>query len=152
MGQLNRSGGAANVNVTLGPNPGESLAGKSFPCCVCSANLEIKLSKRGKPYCTCLECAIQIFFRGKTGIRRLTEILKSDKLNVGNTLEALPAVILFNRIAQMRSQKEELEAKQGLIMRDPDLDNAIRAIECEMKGVQRELEILARKTGRENKK
>ena len=37
-------------------------------------------------------------------------------------------------------------------MRDPDLDNAIRAIECEMKGVQRELEILARKTGRENKK
>lgn len=37
-------------------------------------------------------------------------------------------------------------------MRDPDLDNAIRAIEYEMKGVQRELENLARKTGRENKK
>ena len=75
------------------------------------------------------QCGIQIFFRGKTGIRRLTEILNSDKLNVGNTLEALPAVILFNRIAQMRLQKEELEAKQGLIMRDPDLDNAIRAID-----------------------
>ncbi|MGA7636764.1 MAG: hypothetical protein WCB00_07540 [Candidatus Acidiferrales bacterium] len=152
MGQLNGSDSATNVNVTLGPKSDESLAGKSFPCCVCSENLEIRLSKNEKPYCTCLHCGIQIFFRGKTGIRRLTEILHSDKLAVGNTLEAVPAVILFNRISQMRSQKKELEAKQGLIMRDTDLDNAIRAIECEMKGVQRELEVLARKTGRESKK
>lgn len=152
MGQLNRSDSAANVNVTLDQQSVNSFAGKSFPCCICSANLEIKLSKRGKPYCTCLQCGIQIFFRGKIGIRRLTGILESDKLTIRNRLEAVPAVILFNRIAQMRSQKEELEAKQGLIMRDPDLDNAIRVIEFEIKGVQRELEILARKTGRGNKK
>lgn len=48
MGQLNRRDGAANVNVTLGPESDDPLAGKGFPCCVCSAILEIKFSKRGK--------------------------------------------------------------------------------------------------------
>jgi hypothetical protein len=152
MGELNRGRDAGNVNVTLDRQSDDSLAGKSFPCCVCSANLEIRLSKKGKPYCTCVPCGIQIFFRGKIGIRRLTEILQADRPALGNAPDTIPAIILFNRITQMRSQKKELEAKQGLIMRDSDVDHLIRAIDGEIKDAQRELKALARKTGRENKK
>jgi hypothetical protein len=153
MGQLNPGNSAGNVNVTLSPKGQDNpFAGKKFPCCICSASLDIRLSKRGKPYCTCVECGIQLFFRGKPGIRRLTEILKSNSLGKGTAIEAVPAIILYNKIAQLRSQKKELEAKQGLIVRDPDLDNTIRVIKYEMEGLQRELENMTRKTNRENKK
>lgn len=153
MGQLNRSDGAANVNVTLdGKRQDSPFAGGVFPCCVCSANLEIRLSKRGKPYCTCVQCGIQTFFRGKSGIRRFMEILNSNDLAHGIALDTVPAMILYNRIVQMRVQKKELEAKQGLIIRDPDLDNAIRAVDIEIKYAQRELAKLGRKIPRRNSK
>jgi hypothetical protein len=150
MGELDRGRDTDNVNVTLGRDGnGNPFEGKKFPCCVCSAGLEIRLSKRGKPYCTCIPCGIQIFFRGKTGIRRLTEILRSEKLAFGNSLDTIPAIILFNQIEQMRSQKKELEAKQGLIVQDPDLTNAIRAVDNEIERAQIELAKLSRKPPRE---
>jgi hypothetical protein len=96
-----------------------------------------------------MPCGIQIFFRGKTGIRRLAEILRSEKLAFGNSLETIPAIILFNQIVQMRSQKKELEAKQGLIVRDPDLMNAIRVVDNEIERAQIELAKLGRKPFRE---
>ena len=61
------------------------------------------------------------------------------------------AVILFNRIEQLRAQKKpELEGKQRLIILDPDLKNAIRAVDNEIKHVQGELAKLGRKTCRES--
>ncbi|HEY4776022.1 MAG TPA: hypothetical protein VIH56_00030 [Candidatus Acidoferrales bacterium] len=145
MGELDR-GRERNINVTLGQqSQGSALEGKVFPCCICSANLDIRLSKRGKPYCTCVQCGIQIFFRGKVGIRRLIEILKSANLSQGTALDTVPATILYNRIAQMRSQRKQLQEKQGLIIHDPDLENAIHIVDNEIKYVQGELQQLSRK-------
>jgi hypothetical protein len=146
MGKLDRGSSTGNVNVTLDrQSQGGPFAGQTFPCCICSARLDIPLSKRGKPYCTCVPCGIQIFFRGKTGIRRLMDILDSGNLTQGTACDTAPAIILYNRILQLRSQKKELEEKQGLIIRDPDLENAIHVIDNEIKCVQGELEKLSRK-------
>jgi hypothetical protein len=153
MGKLDDASSTANVNVMLDRKLQDGpFAGRAFPCCVCSTNLEISLSKKGKPYCICRQCGIQIFFRGKTGIRRLTEILNSNNFAYGIALETLPATVLYIRIAQMRLQKKELEAKQGLIIRDPDLENAIRVVDNEIKCAQGELEKLSRKNGLEKRK
>ena len=147
---------SGNVDVTLaqaGPQ-GSPLSGKQFPCCVCGMGVEIRFTrkKNPKPYTTCLACGIQTFFRGKVAIQRLTEIVNSGLLIAGKGSRTESAVILFDRIQQLRAQKTELEGKQGLIIRDPDLENAIRAVDNEMKHVQGELAKLGRKTRRENSK
>ena len=149
MGELDR-GPERNINVTLGQqSQGSALEGKVFPCCICSANLDIRLSKRGKPYCTCVQCGIQIFFRGQVGISRLNKIIENGILIAGKDSSANLATVLFNRISHLKAQKANLDAKQGLIFVDPDLANAIRSVDIEIKRVQGELEKLARKTPQE---
>ena len=125
-------------NVTL--EISAELAGKPFPCPVCKRPLPIQLSQKQKPYCTCNDCGVQLFLRGKTGIRRLRELLRTEKPLVKETLSNNLAVALYNRLAQLRQQQEELKSKQGMFFRDRDLDNAIGALDGEIEQVQSELE------------
>ena len=144
-----------NVDVTLAQTGSHEspLLGKQFPCCVCGAGLEIRFTrkKNPKPYTICLACGVQVFFRGKIAIQRLTEIVNSGLLIAGAGSNTESAAILFNRIQQLRAQKTELEGKQGLIILDPDLSNAIRAVDNEIKHVQGELAKLVRNTSRRDK-
>ena len=138
---------AANVNVTL--NGQNSLLGKPFPCPVCGTSLGIRIARTQKPYCVCLDCGIQIFFRGQVGISRLNKIVENEILIAGKDSNANLAAVLFNRIRHLKAQKADLEEKQGLILVDTDLENAIRSVDIEIKRVQGELEKLARKTPQE---
>ncbi len=153
MGELDRTPEPPNVNVTLEraaprDNP---FAGEKFPCPVCGTGLEIRLSRKEKPYCVCDSCGIQVFFRGKTGIHRLREILDAKMLIVGKESETDKALTLYNHIQQLRGRKKELEANQGLIFRDEALDSAIRAVDNEIERVQGELGKLAHKRTRREK-
>jgi hypothetical protein len=89
---------------------------------------------------------VQVFFRGKIAIRRLTEIVNSGLLIAGTGSNTESAVILFNRIQQLREQRKQLQVKQGLISVDSDLRNAISAVDGEISYVQGELTKLARNT------
>jgi hypothetical protein len=143
-----------NVNVTLGPlgTKADPLFGKKYPCCLCGNGLEILFTRKKKPYTTCLACGIQTFFRGKAGIELLREIVGSRSLVVGNGAGMGLSAVLFNRIQQLRAGKKELEGKQGLIFQDADLENAIRAFDNEIQGVQDELADLAGRTARSREK
>jgi ssDNA-binding Zn-finger/Zn-ribbon topoisomerase 1 len=47
-----------------------------FPCPVCVKPLEVRLTKKNKPYVTCDPCGVQVFVRGPAGIdefKRLVE-------------------------------------------------------------------------------
>jgi hypothetical protein len=139
-----------NVNVTLhgSEKRHNCMIGKFFPCPVCGASLGIRIARTEKPYFVCIDCGIQIFIRGKTGISRLNKILQNETLIAGNDSNANIAVVLFNRIQQLKGQKADLEVKQGLIIRDVDLKNAIGSVDNEIERVQGELEKLGRKTKR----
>ncbi len=154
MANPSRGDDADNVNVTLEEkeSTASTLAGRKFPCQLCGAGLEIRISRTQKPYTTCLACAVQNFYRGKQGIRRLRELLDSHVLITGTESSVDTAILLFNRIQQLRAQKKELKARKGLILRDSDLENAILVVDNEMERVQGELKRLGRKTGREKKK
>jgi hypothetical protein len=130
-----------NVNVPLEkpdskPN---KIAGRGFPCPVCAVNLPIRIARTQKPYCVCMDCGIQMFFRGRVGIARLQAILQDNMLVAGSWSGANTAELLFNRIQHLKQRKSELTYKQRLMFPDPDLENAIRAVDNEIARVQGEL-------------
>jgi hypothetical protein len=147
MGELEQD--SAHVNVTLVPLGAglEDLRGKKFPCPLCADGLMILASKRGKPYCVCNPCGIQLFFRGKTGISRLLQMVKGEILIPGKADGADYGIALFDRLQQLKAQKEELEEKRGLIFRDSGVENAILIVDAEIEKVEGELARVARKTG-----
>jgi len=154
MGELGLKQDSANVNVMLVPLGAglEDLRGKKFPCPLCADGLAILASKRGKPYCVCNACGIQLFFRGKTGISRLLRMVKSEILIPGKADGADYGIALFDRLQQLKSQREELEGKLGLVFRDRDVENAIQIVDAEIETVQGELAKTARTKQREPNK
>jgi hypothetical protein len=143
-----------NINVTLGKPKAatDSLLGQIMPCQLCGAGLDIRISTRGKPYTICADCGVQTFVRGKTGIKRLRDLLNTQVLIAGHSTKGDSPIALFNRLQQLRFQKRDLEGKQRLMIRDPDLMNAIRAVDNEIKQVQGELEKMGRKSSPEKRR
>lgn len=123
--------GDRNVNVTLAK---EQFAGKPFPCPVCGESLLMRVAQTGKPYCHCDECGIQMFFRGAAGIRRLRRLLDDSSLTSG----ASRATLFYNRLQQLKEQKQKLEEQQGFVFADPDLERAIEKLEIEIALVRKE--------------
>ena len=141
MGELNLKQDQGNVNVTLA-----GLAGKEFPCPLCGAGLPILYSKRRKPYFTCNLCGVQIFVRGKAGIARLNRMADTGILISGKEESASHGINLFNRLEQLKLQKDALQARRGIIFTDKDVENAIRIVDVEIEKVQGELAKNAVKT------
>lgn len=124
-----------NVNVMLFEKLG--LKGKTFPCPLCHAALDLRPSKtNAKPYCICNGCGVQIFFRGKQAISLLREFVENQKPFPGGEFSSGSAVDLFTRLENLRNQKKQLADKQGLIFRDKDLENTILAIDREIEKLQ----------------
>jgi len=146
MGELGLKQNSANVNVTLVPlGEGlDDLRGKEFPCPLCADGLAILASKKGKPYCVCNPCGVQLFIRGKTGISRLLQMVRGEILIPGKADGADYGIALLDRLRELKSQKEELEEKRGLIFRDSDVENAIQIVDAEIETVQGELANTAR--------
>ena len=147
MGELEQD--SAHVNVTLVPLGAglEDLRGKKFPCPLCADGLAILASKRGKPYCVCNPCGIQLFFRGKPGISRLLQMVKGEILIPDKADGADYGIALFDRLRQLKAQKEELEERRGVIFRDSNVENAILIVDAELEKVEGDLAKVAKKTG-----
>ena len=109
------------------------------------------MSQRGKPYCVCDSCGIQLFVRGKLGIARLKELVESESLVSGKVSKASLSVTLYNRLEQLKTQKEEMESKQGLIFQDQNLENAIFIVRKEIEQVESQIEKLAIRAERKRK-
>lgn len=50
--------------------------GRKFPCPVCTRALEVKLTKKEKPYLTCDPCGVQVFIRGPAGIEEFARLIE----------------------------------------------------------------------------
>ena len=46
-----------------------------FPCCVCGEGLEVRKTKKGKPYVICNPCGMQMFVRVESGIQRFERLV-----------------------------------------------------------------------------
>jgi hypothetical protein len=150
----NQESHQTNVNVTLGPKPGPlpGLADMLFPCPLCGAGLPILASKRGKPYCVCDICGLQVFVRGKNGIARLQTMADTGILVVSCKKSASHGINLYNRLKQLELQKNELRSKGGIFFLDQDTHNAIQILDAEIEKVQGELAKIAQEAEGEIKK
>ena len=124
-------------NVTLDPS---EFSEKPFPCPLCNTELRLKITRKQKPYCMCLECGIQIFFRGQLGIARLQEMVATEKKIAIEFPAPVRPFALYRRLQHLKRQKELLEEKQGIIFRDPDRDVVIAAVETEIERLRAELQ------------
>jgi len=88
----------------------------------------------------CLECGIQIFFRGLAGIARLLEMIQSEEAVVLEFSGPARAISLYNRLQHLKRQKVALEKKQGFFNYDRDRNNVIDALDVEIGRVRTELE------------
>jgi uncharacterized small protein (DUF1192 family) len=102
--------------------------------------LRLKLSRKEKPYCMCLDCGIQIFFRGQTGIARLHKMVESERAVAVEFNGPARAVSLYNRLQELKRQKGVLEEQQGILFRDSDRDKLIAALDTEIERVRASLE------------
>src|SRR5438270_13943931 len=108
--------GRPERNVTLGLGDGRDSLGKPFPCPVCNMELRLKISLKQKPYCTCLECGIQIFFRGQTGIKRLYKIVESEEAVSAEFSGPARAISLFNRQQAPKTAKRSFGGYTGVFL------------------------------------
>ena len=125
-----------NVMLKTENKPRTDFDGKPFPCPLCGVALPVRISQKEKPYCVCNDCGIQLFFRGKVGIKRLQIMLQTVKPIPDEYLGTTAVVALYNRLETLKIQKDDLEAKQGIIFRNQTLDDAIATIDGEIKEVE----------------
>ena len=77
-------------------------------------------------------------------------MVKREILIPGKANGADYGIALFDRLQQLKSQREELEEKLGLVFRDRDVENAIQIVDAEIETVQGELAKTARTKQRED--
>jgi predicted RNA-binding Zn-ribbon protein involved in translation (DUF1610 family) len=146
MGELKPKSALPNVTLALDSLEAAltEILGKEFPCPLCGAGLPIRFSKRRKPYCTCNDCGIQLFVRGRVGITRLYKLVRQGILISSEGESAGHAATLLNRLEQLEIQKRKLAFKSALsLFTDPDVENAIEIVDAEIKTVQGDLATMA---------
>jgi hypothetical protein len=68
----------------------DSVGQHRFPCPLCEEGLDVRESKKGKPYVICNPCGVQLFVRGEKGIRRFEQLLeKAESENIWAKIEEL---------------------------------------------------------------
>lgn len=61
-----------------------------FPCPVCGVGLEVRETKKDKPYVVCDPCGMQLFVRNQTGIGRFNQLIAdAAQRNIWARLEEL---------------------------------------------------------------
>lgn len=58
---------------------------KRFPCPLCGSGLEVRESKKQKPYVVCDSCGVQMFVRAGSGIERFEALIAQGE--AGNSLD-----------------------------------------------------------------
>ena len=99
---------------------------RSFPCPICKDPLDVRKSKKGKPYVVCDCCGVQMFVRNRVGIgafnqlveRAETEDLWAELSNLGKRYRL-----------QCPKCGRKFWAEQKL-MKTSDLDGSFRGFRC----------------------
>ena len=113
-----------------------------FPCFLCGELVEIKYSKRDKPYFICDPCGVQAFIRRDKGIKRLKK-LTGDKVIYNLKFKSTANQVLngINQLEQLRAKLGEIEGKARLTDFNPVKERlkAGKAIQGEIKRLERTL-------------
>jgi transcription elongation factor Elf1 len=100
--------------------------GDKFPCPVCAHPLDVRITKKNKPYITCDPCGVQLFIRGPTGIAEFERLVER-----GNRIR------LSERLAEMeRRYRLTCEECGNKFWAEPELvktsafDGSLKGFRC----------------------
>ncbi len=101
-----------------------------FPCPVCSASLDVRETKKRKPYVVCDPCGVQMFVRGARGIQRFeSQVARGESGNA------------FDRLTEMERHYRKKCPKCGkAFWISPDLaetswfDGELKGYKCPERG------------------
>ena len=89
-----------------------------FPCPVCRKMLVVSYTKKYKPYCTCNDCGVQLFVRGKKGIYIFKKLLGDPQLR-SESKDLINDIDYFNRL---KEKLEEIQEEKPIFGTDSDLE------------------------------
>ena len=123
-----------DANVTLGVNSEHGTEYiQHFPCPVCFEPLEVRYSTKSKPYCTCNDCGVQLFIRGKEGIKRFKNLI----LNYNYKFKSQKLIELIDYYDRLNEKLSEIEAKKPFLGENKDLNLQEKVIEKQLKSLQK---------------
>lgn len=100
---------------------------KYYPCFLCREDVEVKKTKKDKPYFVCNPCGMQVFIRGRAGIERMEELAKSGIKKDLNSLK--------NRAAELKKDILAIKSKNM----PPDILNPLEIIISAFDAIEKEL-------------
>lgn len=126
----------------------KNYSGRLIPCFLCGNGLEVRTSKRRKPYFICDPCGVQVFIRRESGIARLDKLLRSVSgltVDVSNAQGGVANLLAqINRLAELKAKLTEVQNKQGLmefLTGDGSMALAEKAIKKEIAEIETRLQI-----------
>ena len=87
-----------------------------IPCFLCSQELDQRTTKNDKPYFVCDPCGLQIFVRGRQGIKNLAQLIETLRAHDfpfrehARVLHEVQAIL-----TEIRGLKKELNSLEGLL-------------------------------------
>jgi hypothetical protein len=121
MKQITKAVNSENKTEILNEIEIKNQEPELFPCFLCGEFIEIKYSKRNKPYFICDPCGLQAFIRRDKGINRLNK-LKGNKSFNSPEIKNSPNLILnwVNQLEKLREKLKEIGDKGGFFEFIPD--------------------------------
>jgi hypothetical protein len=110
----------------------------NISCFLCGEKLEIRQSKKLKPYFICDKCGLQAFIRKEPGINKLIEIAgdKDGEIKLSGEISGL-----ISHLEKLRDQEKEIQGKKGFLglNSNEDLEIAEKAIKGQIRNIQNKL-------------
>ena len=138
------------ANVTLGPPKRVETPKPEHPkrfarCFLCGAAVELRYSKRDKPYLVCDPCGLQAFVRKERGIAKLKAMAKAPKFDNARILELTECLDAVN------SKLASIEFRKPLFGTDAELqlqENALLTTKNKILAEMREISRIPDKSGK----
>ena len=122
-----------DVNVTLGVSSEDDI--QHFPCPICFEMLEVKYTIKSKPCLTCNDCGVQLFIRGKKGIK----IFKNLIPNYNYKFKSQKLIELIEYYEKLNEKLSEIEAKKPIFGENEDLNLQEKAIKKQLNNLRKKL-------------
>ena len=121
----------SDANVTLGISSDDDI--QHFPCPICFGMLEVRYSKRSKPYLTCNDCGVQVFIRGKNGI----EMFKNLISNYDSKVKSHKLIEIIEYFEKLNEKLSEIEAKKPIFGENKHLNLQAKVIKKQLDSLQK---------------
>ena len=118
-----------------------------LPCFLCTAKLEKRTDKNGKPYFVCNPCGIQLFVRREHGIKLLDKLIRDCAKNEipfrQRAQEIFKISALLTEITEIKKQIDRMKSQITMLFPDQDKIRARNLLKIKLENLYSQLEQIA---------